>query len=216
MEDTTPAFVKYGLLIAVPAILVLLGLVVPFVFKVLPRIPLFRIKGMGIFFKPRYHRFAREFDTHSVERFILLYCEKMPQAFGLLGIQAHKAKIEEVIARIHCHFVEGPLKSELKDRNLDGKTDVLTGLTHDQANIEVGILSNMVENGKLSIHKTAMFYEMHNACIWALAGYEVAMGEVFVDDNDERILPWLGGKSVKDMKKKRAVLDSCFEAIKAV
>lgn len=207
------------LLVLVPALFVVIGLGVPLAIWWTTKMDL-KVLGMGFRFEPR--KLMEGFDTKYVAEFIDQYAKVMPEAYDALGIKVTPGEIRDHFSKVKCSFKEGFLRSAareklgLDDLNNDGKKDKLTGLTHSERAVEVAVVSEMgmLVDGKVVLDSTAWDYECHNSAIQRFAGYEVAMGEGFVPEDDKRVLPFLGGKTVAEMKKKRAVLDAAFATIK--
>ena len=209
------------LLVLVPALFVIIGVGVPLALWLKNKSDL-KVLGMGFKFEPK--KLMAAFDTKYVEDFFKAYAALMPQAYAVIGVQVTSQQIMDQFSKIRCDFREGYLHSQVRERlglddlNNDGKKDKLTGLTNSPTNVEVAVVAEMgmVVDNKIVLDSTAWDYECHNAIMWQFAGYEVSMGEGFVPEDDKRVLPFLGGKTVAEMKRKRAVLDAAFATIKVV
>lgn len=214
-------------IIAVIIVLVFLiiGVWLPLTFFLSPNLPRARARGIRFYFSPMrwlYFRpaWAKGFNTAEVEMFVDAYAEIMPEAYAAIDVAVTSAHIKKHAAKVKCVFTRGALRSAvherlgLTDMNGDGKPDKLTGLTHSETLIQIGVLDEMIVDGKVDIAKTAFSYELHNAFIQRFAGYPVAAGESHVAKDDERLLPWLEGKKMADMKTLRRVLDEMWKTIK--
>ena len=208
--SAAPPAVGYTLAVVVGVLFFLFGLLL-LIFVVLPMIPAKRVRGMKLFFEPENLHLG--FDSSFVERFIDAYAVTMPDAYAAIGSPTSAEQIKKLASQISCRFKKGYLTSPEREKlgldlNNDGKKDKLTGLAYSARNIAVAVPDNM------DVERTAFSYEVHNAIMQGIAGYAVAIGESFVDPKDERLLPFLGGKKLSDMKSKRAVLDAAYEKIK--
>jgi len=207
------------LLVLVPALFIVIGVGVPLGIWWVSKVDL-KVLGMGFRFEPR--KLMEGFDTKYVEAFIDQYAKVMPEAYEALGIKVTPKQIKDHFSKVRCSFKEGFLRSPARERaglddlNNDGKKDKLTGLTNSEKSVEVAVVPEMgmLVDNKIVLDSTAWDYECHNSAIQRFAGYEVSMGESFVPEDDKRVLPFLGGKTVAEMKQKRAVLDAAFATIK--
>lgn len=222
-----PEPIKIALVVVVSSLL-LIGVVGLPALVMLAARALETVCGIRFYFRPLKAYVLRPdwsttFSKAYVERFVADYCRLMPEAYALIDVKVTEEAIREHLKTVKCSFKIGYLKSvaherlQITDVNNDGKkdTDHLTGLTYGESAIEVGVVAerDMLIDGKMRIERTAFTYELHNAIIWKFAGYQVALGEVFVDPNDSRFVPFLNGKKMADMKSKRAVLDAAYGQI---
>lgn len=201
------------------------ALVLMFVLFIRPLFTAEKIYGIRFRFLPLENRLFRpkwsqKIDRYLIHDFIEAYAAVMPQAYALIDKHVTSNQIQTHAKFITVIFQRGYLasgireKTGLNDLNNDGKRDLITGLTYSPILCEVAATDDSVASGWLDLKRTALFYELHNAFIQKFAGYEISAGEAFVPPDDNRLLPFLGGKSIKDMKQKRAVLDAAFYTIK--
>lgn len=180
-----------------------------------------RVGKTRIMFNPKSLK-DHGFDPVAMVAFFEFYKKAMPEAFAIIGVKTSSEEIQKHLDKLGITFTLGYLKSHVRaalgmnDLNNDGKENLITGLTHSPSTVEVAIVpaTMLDDNQKVLLKKTAFCYEVHNSVVWALAGYSVAMGEAFVSDDDQKVIPWLEGKSLKDMKKKRQVLDAAYKQVK--
>ena len=199
------------MLVVIPLAMLLLGIGIPLLIVLLPQLSDAKAAGVRFNFEPKSLKSG--FDASVVERFVARYSEAMPEAFAAIGVKVTAQQLRQHFGKVLCTVKLGSLKTSLRsmDINNDGKVDTITGLTHSESRIDVGVLDQwLTPSGGVDLSKTAVKYELHNTATWRFAGYNVSMGEVFVQDDDDRLLPWLDGKTVADMKSKRAVLDARF------
>jgi hypothetical protein len=186
------------------------------------------VRGIRFFFLPlRLGLFrpewSKSFNRSFVERFLDRYARTMPTAFGRVGIKVTTEQIAAHFAKIKCKFALGYLRSVarekagLDDLDMNGTVDKLTGLTHSEFSIEVGVIEErgMLVAGAMVTDKTALTYELHNACVLQFAGFGVARAEAFVSEMDTRLTPWLGGGSLAALKATRRQLDAAFHMLKS-
>jgi len=89
------------------------------------------------------------------------------------------------LSKVHCHLRTHKLKTTLRPGEVDREYN---GLTHSKFKIEVAVDKEDFwdkKDGPL-VYKTALLYELLNACLWALEGYEMAYAETFLDADDKR------------------------------
>ena len=206
------------LLVLVPALFVVIGLGVPFAIWWTTKMDL-KVLGMGFRFEPR--KLMEGFDIKYVEAFFKAYVAVMPEAFDAIGVKVTSQQMTQHFAKVRCVFKEGYLRSQIREKaglddlNNDGKKDKLTGLTHHDRSVEVGVIPDVgFVDGKIVLDSTAWDYEVHNTIVWKFAGYDVAIGGTFVSEDDKRLLPFLDSKTVAEMKSKRAVLDAALATVK--
>lgn len=222
-----PGPVLWVLLVTVPALLGVLGLLVPFTFLVRPNLAAETVRGIkfyflplkGLYFRPQW---STAFRPNYVARFVDQYVTHMPAAYALIGVRVTSTAMLEHLHSVKCVFREGYLRSlvreqfNINDINRDGKSDRYMGLAHSDRYVEVGVVPElgMMRDGQMMVERTAFTYELHNAMMLKFAGYFVTIGESLVPDDDDRPIPWLGGRNLREMRTKRAVLDAAFQQIK--
>lgn len=223
MYEAPPQGVLIALVVTVAVLFVVLGLWLPLTFFIRPLFVSAKSMGIRFYFRPLEKlyfepRWSKDWNPKYVEDYVARYSIIMPQAYEAIGIKVTKDQILDHADKVKCTIQVGALTDNSArhgDINNDGKPDIITGLTYDEETIQVGLLPNMFgEDGKFNIERTAFPYEFHNAMIMAFAGYNVSLGESFVPPNDPRLLPWLGGQSLQNLKTKRAVLDAAYEQIR--
>jgi hypothetical protein len=146
-----------------------------------------------------------------------------PGLFQYLELSQH-------IGKVRCDLspqkLEAPNRLAASTAEKEGKAaPTYNGLTHSEYHIEVACDSDFRDaDGKVLFYKTALLYELLNACLWKFEGYEVAYAECGLNPDEPFHWKWLkdidgdGDVDAQDataLKEKRIAYDEAFKRVKA-
>lgn len=196
--STAPPYIFITILVVLGTVLGLfMPKIIDFFFK---SKPLFEVKGLKIYGE---EAIKEKIDYNELSVMIPLFISEFSMPTLLNG-----EKLKKHLTRIEVTLQEEGIDKKLRP---DLNFKIINGITLSSRKVIVNVDESFQYNGKIRLRKTALLYELLNACLWALYGYEYAYCESFIDpENKEN---W---RYIKDITDDKKIDDEDVIAYKAV